>query len=34
VLDGLTLGIEDRAFGHDPDMCLHGGSITLGKRSR
>lgn len=32
VVDGLTLWIENRAFRHDPDMCVHGGSITLGKR--
>lgn len=32
VVDGLPLGIENRSFRHDPDMCLHGGSITLGKR--
>jgi hypothetical protein len=32
VVYGLTLGIENRAFRHDPDMCLHGGSITLEKR--
>jgi hypothetical protein len=29
VVDGLALGIEDRALGHDPDVCFHAGSITF-----
>ena len=28
VLDGLTLGIENGALRHDPDVCFHGGIIT------
>jgi hypothetical protein len=23
ALDGLALGIEDRGFEHDPDVCFH-----------
>ena len=29
VMDGLALRIEDGALGHNPDVCFHGGSITL-----
>jgi hypothetical protein len=28
VLDRLALGIEHRTFWHNPDVCLHGLSIT------
>jgi len=30
VVDGLALWIENRALRHDPDVCFHVGSITLG----
>jgi hypothetical protein len=30
VVDSLALGIEDRAFRHDPDVSFHVGSITFG----
>ena len=29
VLDGLSLGIEDGAFWHHPNVCFHAVSITL-----
>src|SRR2546427_12053656 len=29
VLDRLSLGIEHRAFWHNPDVCFHSVSITL-----
>jgi len=29
VLDRLSLGIEHRAFWHNPDVCFHAVSITL-----
>src|SRR5207248_9800724 len=29
VLDGLSLGIEDGALWHDPNVCFHGGIIAL-----
>ena len=29
VVDSLALGIEDRAFWHNPDVCFHAGSITF-----
>jgi hypothetical protein len=30
VVDSLALGIEDRAFRHDPDVSFHVVSITFG----
>ena len=30
VVDGLALRIEDGALWHNPDVCFHAGSITLG----
>ena|SRR5215469_12042695 len=29
MMDGLSLGIEDGALGHDPDVSFHGGIIAL-----
>lgn len=29
MMDRLSLGIEDRAFWHDPNVCFHAVSITL-----
>ena len=29
VMDGLALGIENRALGHHPDVCFHSVSIAL-----
>ena len=29
MLDGLSLGIEDGAFWHHPNVCFHAVSITL-----
>jgi hypothetical protein len=29
MLNRLSLGIENRAFGHNPDVCFHAVSIAL-----
>jgi hypothetical protein len=32
VLNGLTLGIENGALWHDPNVCFHAEIITLRER--
>jgi hypothetical protein len=33
VLDGLSLGIEDGAFWHHPNVCFHRGIIALHRKA-